>query len=331
MPRHSNIAFFIPHLGCPHRCSFCQQNTISGAQTLPDAALVTQTCAAARAQIADPTQTEIAFFGGSFTAIPRGYMLELLTAAQPFVGENGFSGIRISTRPDCIDAAVLTLLRQYGVTSIELGAQSMCDRVLTANGRGHTAHDVERAAALIHAFGFSLGLQMMVGLYKSTPADEIATAERLVALRPAAARIYPVVILKDTPLAALYAAGTYVPYAFEEAVEITADCMQRFRRENMTLLKVGLHASELVAEACVGGFYHPAFRELCESRIYRREIARALDGAEIPPRATFSVPAGRLSQALGQKRSNLAYFAQRGITLTIIADAAQQQSLVRIE
>ena len=166
--KHSNVAIFIPHVGCPHLCSFCNQRNISGENSIPTGEDVKNICFSAINEITDKSNAEIAFFGGSFTAIDRTYMIELLSAASEFVGKGKFKGIRISTRPDYIDDEVLYILKKYGVTSIELGAQSMSDRVLEANERGHSAEDVRKASLLIKEHGFELGLQMMVGLYQST-------------------------------------------------------------------------------------------------------------------------------------------------------------------
>ncbi|MEG2073436.1 MAG: radical SAM protein, partial [Angelakisella sp.] len=161
-----NIAIFVPHSGCPQQCSFCNQKTISGTQNPPTGEEAAQLCKDALAGL--PThqgQVEIAFFGGSFTAIPREYMMELLAAVQPYLSDSRVKGIRLSTRPDAIDRRRLDILQSYGVTAIELGAQSMDDRVLAMNRRGHTAQSVRDASALIKEYGFSLGLQMMTGLY----------------------------------------------------------------------------------------------------------------------------------------------------------------------
>ena len=161
--------------------------------------------------------TEIAFFGGSFTAIDRFYMLSLLEAAKPYLSR--FHGIRLSTRPDYIDEEVLALLKAYGVTAIELGAQSMDNSVLELNQRGHTAEDVINAARLIRSHGFSLGLQMMTGLYGAAPETDIATAEQFIAIHPDTVRVYPTVIMRGTELATLYQNGDFVPYTPEQSVE----------------------------------------------------------------------------------------------------------------
>ena len=199
--KHSNIAIFVPHAGCPHKCSFCDQRTISGAQHSPTGQEVTAVCAQAAEEMKEPGNAEIAFFGGSFTAIDRGYMLELLKAAHPFVQEGKVKGIRISTRPDCITPEILDILKQYGVTAIELGAQSMVDEVLEANERGHCASDAVNASALIRLYGFELGLQMMTGLYKSSPERDMETMRRIIGISPDTVRIYPTVVLKGTALA----------------------------------------------------------------------------------------------------------------------------------
>lgn len=319
--KHSNISIFIPHIGCPHRCSFCDQRTISGAENIPHGDDVREICEKALAEVKSPENTEIAFFGGSFTAIPRAYMTELLEAAYSFVGEGKFKGIRLSTRPDCIDREVLTILKKYGVTSIELGAQSMSNKVLEANQRGHSADDVEKAAKLIREFGFELGLQMMVGLYKSDMADEFETLDKIAAIRPDTVRIYPVVILDGTKLGELYKSGEYSTFSFDEVTEFTAIAMMKFEYEGIKVIKCGLHASEFVERDMLGGFYHPAFRELCESNIYRRKMEELIayetkSGFDF----VFAVNSTCISKAMGHKKSNVEYFKNQGINIKIIGD-----------
>ncbi len=322
--KHSNISIFVPHIGCPNMCSFCNQHTISGAQKAPTAQEVREICHKALEESKSPENTEIAFFGGSFTAIPRDYMLELLDAVQEFIGEGKFKGIRISTRPDCIDAEILFTLKSYNVTAIELGAQSMIDDVLEANDRGHTAQDVINACELIKAFGmdgFELGLQMMVGLYKSTPEQDLETARRIIALRPDTVRIYPVVILKGTRLAELFESGEYVPCTFEKVLETSASAMIMLEGSGVRVIKCGLHASEFVEKDMVGGFYHPAFRELCEGMIYRYNMSFEISSHSYKlSEYTFAVNPSCISKALGHKKSNAEYFKQRGIDIKVIGD-----------
>ena len=318
--RHVNIAVFVPHSGCPNQCSFCNQRAISGHTKQPAPQDVIDACEIAQKGGCKEAEVQLAFFGGSFTAIEREYMVSLLEAAQGYI-ENGFlnRGIRISTRPDFIDGEILTLLKKYGVRAIEFGAQSMDDGVLTLNKRGHTAQDVRKAAVLIKEYGFELGLQMMVGLYRSEMADEYETLERIIEIRPDTVRIYPVVILKGTRLGELYQSGEYNTFSFEDVTEFVADAMLRFADKGINVIKCGLHASEFVERDMVGGFYHPAFREICESHIYRRKM-KELIRCESSCDYVFAVTPSCISKAIGQNKSNIKYFQELGLNIKIIGD-----------
>jgi len=317
--RHGNIAVFIPHLGCPNMCSFCNQRTISSTAAAPAPEQVREMLEKACTAIPDENrfQTEIAFFGGSFTAIDRGYMTALLESAYPFVKSGAVRGIRCSTRPDKIDVEILDILKRYGVTAVELGAQSMSDEVLAANDRGHTAADVEKASALIKEYGFELGLQMMTGLYKSTPETDLETARKIITLAPKTVRIYPTVILKNTRLGELFESGEYVPYPFETAAEICAEMLEMFEKAEIKVIKLGLHASETVETDLLGGYYHPAFREICEGLLFRKRIEQHISACG---KYTVSVSPDSVSKAVGQKKSNLLYFAEKGIGVTVRPD-----------
>ena len=323
--KHSNISIFIPHVGCPHQCSFCDQRTISGAQHLPDGSEVREICSKALDEVKFPENTEIAFFGGSFTAIPRDYMLELLTAASEFTGEGRFRGVRCSTRPDCIDREVLDILKKYGVTSIELGAQSMDDEVLAANERGHTAEDVEKASRLIKEYGFELGLQIMTGLYKSSPEKDMDTFLRAAELYPDTLRIYPVVVLKGTRLAELYESGEYVLEPFERMTELCGEMLRLAEEKGIRVIKCGLHASEFVEHDMVAGYYHPAFRELCESRIYLQKLIKMAEGFSL---LRVAVPAKDISKAVGQKRSNILRMKEMGVEVRISPSADGRTEII---
>ena len=210
---HSNISIFVPHIGCPNMCSFCNQRYITGKNSAPTAENVEEAVLTAlSSKNYNPETTEIAFFGGSFTAINHNYMITLLNSAFKYVHKGLVAGIRISTRPDAIDRGILTILKSYGVTAIEIGAQSMNDKVLKKNNRGHTAKDVQNASKLIKEMGFSLGIQMMTGLYGDNNSEAIKTAKEIAKLKPDTVRIYPTIVLKDTDLAALYADGFYKEY-----------------------------------------------------------------------------------------------------------------------
>ena len=196
---YTHLSIFVPHVGCPRQCSFCNQHAITGEAEAPAAADVRETAAQSAAQLGERVHSaEIAFFGGSFTAVPRDYMVSLLEAAHESVKEFGFAGIRCSTRPDAVGEEVLYLLKKYGVTAVELGAQSMDDEVLSLNRRGHTSGQTEAAAQRVKAFGFQLGLQMMTGLYGDTDGRALETAERMIALKPSTVRIYPCLLYTST-------------------------------------------------------------------------------------------------------------------------------------
>lgn len=320
--KRANVAIFVPHAGCPHRCTFCDQRSIAGAAAVPSGEEVAATLRAAAGSLGERMRSaEIAFFGGSFTAIPRGEMLRLLEAARPFLGPEGFAGIRVSTRPDAVDGEVLDILADFGVTAVELGAQSMDDRVLAACGRGHTAADVVRASGMLRARGFSLGLQMMTGLPCSDDAEARATADALIALRPDTVRIYPALVLEGTPLAALWRAGEYAPQTLESAMALCAGLLERFAQRGVRVIRLGLHDSPDLRRSLLAGPHHPAFRELCEGNVLLRRALAALES--IPPGSvTLAVARGSASKMAGQRRANLAELETRGYRVKIREEEA---------
>ena len=314
--KHGNLAVFVPHIGCPHRCSFCNQTIISGAQTAPTPQDVAALCRSALEK-ASGRELELAFFGGSFTAIDRAYMCALLEAASAFVGK-GIGGIRLSTRPDAVDEEMLALLKTYPVTAIELGAQSMNDAVLVKNERGHTAQDVTDAATRIRRFGFELGLQMMIGLDGETEYDTYDTARKLIACKPDTVRIYPTLVLKGTALAKRLDAGEYQPLTLEEGIQRTARVMELFEEmdSDIRIIRVGLHPSQELEQKLLAGPYHPAFRELCDSRLMLRRLLEMLENV---PRGciTVGVHPQDISRMTGQHRQNLVALAERGFSARV--------------
>lgn len=323
---HANISVFVPHIGCPNQCSFCNQYCITGHTEAPTADDVRSAVEVALSSGGTANGREIAFFGGSFTAIERGYMTELLSAAKPFVDNGSVSGIRVSTRPDAIDSEVLTLLAQYGVTAVELGAQCMNDRVLSLNRRGHTAADVYDAAKLIRERGFELGLQMMTGLYGSDDATDTYTARQFIAIGADTVRIYPTVVLRGTYLERLMGAGEYVPQTVDGAASLCARLISMFESSGIRVIRVGLHTID--ENSYIGGPWHPAFGEICRSYIYRRRIAEGLRGAS---ECTVYVAPTEVSKAIGQKRSNIEYFRTKGCNVHIKGDGSLKNDEIRIE
>ena len=316
--KHINVSLFVPHLGCTNSCIFCNQKTISGKCDPLSTEEIIRAAEIAKTGKYDINNSEIAFFGGSFTAIEREKMISFLETAKPYIGTY-FGGIRISTRPDCIDREVLEILRSYGVTAIELGAQSMCKDVLEKNQRGHTPEDTVRAVSLIKEYGFSVGLQMMTGLYGSDEEKDIYTARKFIELHPDTVRIYPTVVLENTELARLYEKREYTPPSLEESVSLSAKLLLMFHKNNIRVIRLGLHSGGNVEEGFVAGVYHPAFRELAEGEIYKNvieEISASLPDGDY----TLAVGKGELSKALGQKRCNAEYFRKKGKNIRITED-----------
>lgn len=329
--KHANIAVFVPHNGCPNQCSFCNQRTISGASKQPEPYDVALACEKAMQGGCEGADVQLAFFGGSFTAIDRGYMLSLLEAAQPYI-KSGFlnKGIRVSTRPDFIDDEVLLLLKEYGVRAIELGAQSMDDSVLALNRRGHTAEDVEKAAKLIKSYGFEFGLQMMTGLYGSFDEDSIMTAEKFILLSPDTVRIYPTVVLPGTLLAELYLSGEYKVPSLDESIELCSHLLEMFEKAGVNVIRLGLHAQQDVCEEYLAGGYHPALRELCEGEIYYRKIKAALKDS-LKGSYEITVAAAEISKAVGQKKKNVIRLSDLGYNCKVKGDSRYNRYECRVK
>ena len=318
----------MPHLGCPHNCIFCDQRTISGVREPITEEEIKKACEIAAGTPHDIQESEIAFFGGSFTAVGRETQKMCLDAAAPYVG-TVFGGIRISTRPDCIDGEELDFLKKHGVTSIELGAQSMFDAVLDMNERGHKAEDTVRACGLIRKYGFSLGLQMMTGLYGSDREKDTETARRFIGLKPDTVRIYPTVVLKNTRLEKLYNEGQYEPPELNASAELCAELLEMFRSEGIRVIRLGLHSGGNVGDSFVAGVYHPAFGEICESIIFRNKTERILNGK---PKGFYraEVFPGDISKMTGQKKSNISYFGSKGYYITVTGNEDVRKGDVRL-
>lgn len=329
--KRSNVSIFVPHNGCTHQCSFCDQKNIIGLSTQPSISDVDKIINTAMNTLKRKTkESEIAFFGGSFTAIDKAYMTSLLDAANKYVKENIFKGIRISTRPDAIDNEILTILKEKGVTSIELGAQSMDEKVLLLNNRGHTPQDVIKASKLIKSYGFSLGLQMMIGLYGSDHEKDYETALSLAILKPDTVRIYPTVIMKNTELQKLYEAKKYLPMNLDRCVDLCSELLLLFDKFNIPVIRLGLHDSESLRKNMIAGCYHPAFRELCESRILFNNCLSILRNMKEKNVIVYVNPS-TVSKMVGQKKENLNKLNKLGYSVKVKSDVNIKENNIRIE
>lgn len=326
--KQTNLSIFIPHLGCPNMCSFCNQRYISGSEKAPSPNEVEEVLKAQQPVLEKHEQAaEIAFFGGSFTAIDENYRNSLLEIAQRYCNEypEQFCGIRCSTRPDCIDEKTLETLKNYGMTAIELGAQSMSDEVLAANNRGHSADDVRKASMLIKDSGIELGLQMMTGLYLDTRENCIITADEFVKLKPKTVRVYPTVILENTRLAELFKSGVYKSFSFEETVDLCALLLEKFEENDIAVIRMGLHASDGVEKTMLGGVYHPALREIVESRIVYKKMRAKMQANH---KYIVHTDKTNMSRVIGHKGANRARLLEKKITFKL---KEEQGEFLRIE
>lgn len=265
--------------------------------------------------------TELAFFGGSFTALDSALQTQFLEIAQPYLQNKSISNIRISTRPDAITDENLELLKQYGVSIIELGVQSLDDEVLRLSGRGYSASVVYEAADKIVAHGFTLGMQMMIGLPGSTHEKDLFTAKEIIRCGAKGTRIYPLLVFRDTDLEQLYINNEYTPLAVDEAVEQSADLLELFLDADVQVYKVGLHPSEFLENGTLlAGPWIPAFRQHVQARVWQRKFEKALSSdASIQG---FAVHPSDINSALGPNRCNVNHFRQKGVSLLIRTDKA---------
>lgn len=309
--RHINIPVFIPHLGCPNNCVFCDQRKISGCISFDESG-VRREIETALTTVLPEDDVEIAFFGGSFTGIDHDLMLRLLEISDDFVREGRVSRVRCSTRPDYIDAEILSILRAHHVKTVELGIQSLSDSVLSASKRGHTSEASLKACRMVKDAGLELIGQMMIGLPGSTAEAEIETAKAICKLGADGARVYPTVVFADTELADMTASGKYIPLSIDDAIDRTASVLDIFDCAGVPVIRVGLCSGENLSspESAVGGANHPALGELAMGELmYRRicgEADRVIENRDVSGKTmTVFVPSGATSRAIGQKKRNI--------------------------
>lgn len=330
--KHSNIPIFIPELACPHQCIFCNQAKISGQIKIPQPEDVKSIVDSYLSTMGDGRDIEIAFFGGSFTGIPLTLQERYLTEANRYLKNGRISGIRLSTRPDYINKDVLSLLKKYGVTTIELGAQSTSDDVLMASGRGHKYQAIKDASEMIQEEGFHLGLQMMIGLPHDTYERSKQTVEDIISLGADNTRIYPTLVIKDTKLAHLYKQGKYTPLTLQEAVEWSKEFYLRFEQAGLTVLRVGLHASEELTHerSLLAGPFHKSFKELVMSSIWA-DIIKSKISSFGNCHITISANPSQINYIWGYAGSNKPLFTEKGIEAKVIPNPNLSKYEILIE
>lgn len=310
------IPIFIPHRGCPHDCSFCNQRRIAGKvvdSTQEDVYRIIDTYRNLFPKTA--RFIEIAYYGGSFTGLPKNVQADLLKPASEYKIKGLLKDIRISTRPDYINSDILDLLHEYDVSIIELGVQSTDNEVLSLNRRGHSRKEVLEAVELIKQHNFKLGLQMMVGLLGDNEASIMKTAEDFLQLKPDFIRIYPTVVIKDTYLETLYDKGEYIPFTLQRSVDICKKLLLLFKKNNIPVIRLGLQTTEEITygKAVIAGPYHPAFREIVESEIYKDIIEEKIKEKSINDTDAliiFCHPSA-VSKVSGFKQSNKIYILDK--------------------
>lgn len=329
----SILPIFIPHAGCPHQCVFCNQRKISG----QDSAALTgaqEQIARWRSWLRPSVQHEAAFYGGSFTGLPLALQRKLLSLTDALLEEGFIGSVRLSTRPDYIDREKLELLHKHHVRTVELGVQSLDDEVLRAAERGHTAKQVTDAMQLLKEYGFTTGLQLMIGMPRQSFASVQQSAQQALALKPDIARIYPLLVIKDTPLEKSYNKGLFKPLTLEEAVEQAAWLYNELTQAGVRVIRVGLQAD---AELCapgniVAGPFHPSMGELVKSRVLRDKltpqiaqyVSMGAGGIELHTSAKLE------SKLRGQKNCNLHYWQELFPTLKIIISHDAKTDEVKI-
>jgi len=339
MKKQYIIPIFVPHLGCPNDCVFCNQKSISGQTKQVTKEDVKNIIEEHLKYIKKDSKVEVAFFGGSFTGIEEAKQEELLSAAYEYIKQKKVDSIRISTRPDYIDKKILKRLKKYKVKTIELGVQSANDYILKKAGRGHTFEDVVKASKLIRWYGFELGHQMMVGLPESTTVDEINTAKQLIKLKPKMVRIYPVLVIKNTKLEKDYNEGKYKPLTVTQAVEVCKELVKLFVKKHIEVIRIGLQPTDTITNPdndkseVVAGPFHPAFRQLVESGMWYDVIVEKIKQLNTKVKeVVVTVNPADVNNVIGQRKDNINNLRDvYDVDLIVKADEKIKQGKSKIE
>lgn len=339
MKKQYIIPIFVPHLGCPNDCVFCNQKSISGQTKQVTKEDVKNIIEEHLKYIKKDSKVEVAFFGGSFTGIEEAKQEELLAAAYEYIKQKKVDSIRISTRPDYIDKKILKRLKKYKVKTIELGVQSANDYILKKAGRGHTFEDVVKASKLIRWYGFDLGHQMMVGLPESTTVDEINTAKQLIKLKPKMVRIYPVLVIKNTKLEKDYNDGKYKPLTVIQAVEVCKELVKLFVKKHIEVIRIGLQPTDTITNPedekseVVAGPFHPAFRQLVESGMWYDVIVEKIKQLNTKVKeVVVTVNPADVNNVIGQRKDNINNLRDvYDVDLIVKADEKIKQGKSKIE
>jgi len=340
MKRSYIIPIFVPHLGCPNDCIFCNQKSISGQKKEVTEEEIRNTVDDYLKSIKDTKGTkEIAFFGGSLTGKEREKQEKYLIVAYEYIKQGKIDSIRISTRPDAINKDILKMLKKYKVKTIELGVQSANDYILKKANRGHNFEDVKRASKLIRLYGFNLGHQMMVGLPESNRIDEINTAKELIKLKPKMVRIYPVLVIKNTKLEKMYQDEEYMPLTVVQAVEICKELVGMFKKKNIEIIRLGLQNTDEISDPnsekseVVAGPFHPAFGQLVEAGMWYDAIITKIKKLTVKVKEVeVTVNPIDVNNVIGHKKDNAIKLKETyDVDLIVKQDEEMKQGKSKIE
>lgn len=319
MPRKKTIyPIFLPHAGCPFQCIYCNQHAVTGTSLsghgiLSEANLRLELFAGQVRNSHHPG--EIAFYGGTFTALPEWLLRSILGLAGRFVEEGLFTGIRFSTRPDCLDRNICDILSGYPVTTVELGVQSLIGSVLDASRRGYSPECVRSAAARVRQHGWALGIQLMAGLPEDSAALFLESVWKTVVIRPDFVRIYPTLVLNGTRLADMYRSGRFRPLDLDEALEWVVPAYDLLVSASVPVTRMGLHADASLEspDVVLAGPYHPAFGYLVRCRWWRNRVDAAMEslGVSAPDEVLVRAAPNHVSELLGQGKVNIEYWKSK--------------------
>ncbi|WP_300408222.1 radical SAM protein [Lagierella sp.] len=306
MSKINIVPVFVPHYGCPNDCIFCNQRKITNQDYIKDFDETRKSIEEYLSYFSNREKTtQIAFYGGSFTGLPKDVMEEFLKIGKSYIDEGKVDSLRLSTRPDYIDNEILSTLEKYGVKTIELGVQSMVDEVLIANRRNHLSEIVKTSASLIKTRGFDLGLQQMLGLYKSNKERDIYTTDEFLKLEPDFVRIYPTLVIRDSFLEDLYNSGNYEPYSLEETIKVTKILFCMYYSSEIEIIRIGLQPTDNITlgKDVIAGPFHPSIRQLVLQSLYRDFMLQELQDF-YKKAVTIYVNDSQINYLVGNKGAN---------------------------
>lgn len=308
------IPIFIPFLGCPHDCAFCNQVKITNYKdNINKENTIRQINQYLSYFPKNENLKEIAFFGGSFTGLDKKVMISYLEIALNYKKKGIIDRIRLSTRPDYINNSILDILKKYEVDVIELGIQSLDNKILNANERGHSKEDSIMASKLIKDYGFKLGHQIMPGLYKDSFDKAIETGLESIKMNPDMVRIYPTLVIKDTKLEKLYKEGLYKPLSLDEAIEISSRLYMIYSYKKIPVIRIGLQPTENINEKkdVVAGPFHPSIRQLVETNIHKIYLEELINKYGLKDKIKIHISNREISIIAGNKKANKNYFYKK--------------------